>query len=95
MVDAVHTRVCKSRSREFGGKCFKLTQGNCNIVCIHEDFQYGRQGRCYCAKPCGSHGKTPPATEPPPKNDEGPPENGPEADQEFASLLDKPPTSKI
>ncbi|KAL7137921.1 hypothetical protein ABFS83_10G127500 [Erythranthe nasuta] len=90
-------RTCKSRSREFGGRCIRLTQRNCNIVCMHEEFQYGvcRMGRCYCAKSCGGGGpvvkppavkpppaaKTPPAVENPPEN-ESPPESGPPADQD-------------
>ncbi|KAL7097249.1 hypothetical protein ACP275_10G132300 [Erythranthe tilingii] len=70
------TRICKSRSREFAGRCIRLNQRNCNIVCQYEGFQYGvctKQARCYCAKPCGStNTKTPPAVETPPEN--GPPD---------------------
>ncbi|KAL7097246.1 hypothetical protein ACP275_10G132000 [Erythranthe tilingii] len=72
------TRICKSRSREFAGRCVRLNQRNCNIVCKHEGFQYGvcnKLARCICAKPCDGE-KTPPA-------DQTPPETGPEESGQF------------
>ncbi|KAG8367615.1 hypothetical protein BUALT_Bualt16G0090700 [Buddleja alternifolia] len=51
------TRMCKSRSREHKGRrCYNR---NCNIICKHEGFVYGRCSRykkCYCFKPCGDGG---------------------------------------
>ncbi|KAL7097244.1 hypothetical protein ACP275_10G131800 [Erythranthe tilingii] len=61
------TRTCKSRSREFAGRCLRINQRNCNIVCIHEGFEYGvctKQARCYCAKACGG---SPPDQDAPPE----------------------------
>ncbi|KAL7097247.1 hypothetical protein ACP275_10G132100 [Erythranthe tilingii] len=70
------TRICQSRSREFAGRCLRLNQRNCNIVCKHEGFQYGscnKNARCICSKPCDGE-KTPP---------NNPPENGPEEIGQF------------
>ncbi|KAL3824643.1 hypothetical protein ACJIZ3_020672 [Penstemon smallii] len=73
-------RMCKSRSREFKGRCFRKSR-NCRIVCLHEGFEYGRceRGRCYCVKKCGGH--KPPPRDPPPHEDppggvDPPPEEG-------------------
>ncbi|KAL7137919.1 hypothetical protein ABFS83_10G127300 [Erythranthe nasuta] len=64
-IEAV-TRTCKSRSREFAGRCLRINQKNCNIVCIHEGFEYGvcKQAKCYCAKACGG---SPPNQDTPPE----------------------------
>ncbi|KAG8367614.1 hypothetical protein BUALT_Bualt16G0090600 [Buddleja alternifolia] len=51
------TRMCRSRSREHKGRrCYNR---NCNIICKHEGFVYGRCSRyrkCYCVKPCADGG---------------------------------------
>ncbi|KAL0316502.1 UNVERIFIED_CONTAM: hypothetical protein Sradi_5528400 [Sesamum radiatum] len=49
-------RMCKSRSREY--KSRRCYNRNCNIICLHEHFRYGKCERfkCYCIKPCGSEG---------------------------------------
>ncbi|KAI3446737.1 hypothetical protein Pfo_003402 [Paulownia fortunei] len=52
------TRMCKSRSREHKGRrCYNR---NCNLICLHEGFVYGRCSplyrKCYCYKPCSDGG---------------------------------------
>ncbi|KAL8037338.1 hypothetical protein ABFS82_11G032600 [Erythranthe guttata] len=60
------TRMCKSRSREHKGRrCYNR---NCNLICMHEKFVYGRCSRfqrCMCYKPC-DHSPTPPGIQDPP-----------------------------
>lgn len=54
---------CKARSREYKGRC---AGRNCNLICRHENFQFGKctrgtalaKSKCYCYKPC--HGVSPP-----------------------------------